>query len=190
GGLSVEAQPAREAGGEGARGAQRPQQVRLAVGELEGLLRRRPRRRRHRHPGARRGARGPQGRRPDRPRGCVAEEGGKGRREQLVRQRHREERSDEAISTSRSPRACGPRDNGTGQRQAIGTTAMATPIITTRGLTKVYGENGNAVHALRGIDLDVERGEFVALVGTSGSGTSTLMAILGCLDTPSAGTYA
>ena len=57
-------------------------------------------------------------------------------------------------------------------------------IIQTRGLTKVYGSNGNAVHALRGIDLDIERGEFVALIGPSGSGKSTLMAVLGCLDVP------
>ena len=63
-------------------------------------------------------------------------------------------------------------------------------VIETRGLTKVFGLNGNAVHALRGIDLTVGRGEFVALVGPSGSGKSTLMAILGCLDSPSAGTYA
>ena len=63
-------------------------------------------------------------------------------------------------------------------------------VIETRALTKVFGLNGNAVHALRGIDLEVARGEFVALVGPSGSGKSTLMAILGCLDSPSAGTYA
>jgi putative ABC transport system ATP-binding protein len=62
-------------------------------------------------------------------------------------------------------------------------------VIETRGLTKVFGLNGNAVHALRGIDMTVSRGEFVALVGPSGSGKSTLMAILGCLDSPTAGTY-
>ena len=62
-------------------------------------------------------------------------------------------------------------------------------IIETRGLTKVFGNNGTAVHALRGIDLMVGRGEFVALIGPSGSGKSTLMAILGCLDSPSAGRY-
>ena len=63
-------------------------------------------------------------------------------------------------------------------------------VIETRGLTKVFGVNGNAVQALRGIDLEVARGEFVALVGPSGSGKSTLMAILGCLDSPTAGSYA
>jgi putative ABC transport system ATP-binding protein len=65
-----------------------------------------------------------------------------------------------------------------------------TAIIHTSGLTKTFGSNGAAVHALRGIDLEVQRGEFISLIGPSGSGKSTLMAILGCLDKPTSGTYA
>ncbi|NTV73027.1 MAG: ABC transporter ATP-binding protein, partial [Holophaga sp.] len=62
-------------------------------------------------------------------------------------------------------------------------------VIETREITKVFGANGTAVHALRGVDLQVEAGEFIALIGPSGSGKSTLMAILGCLDRPTEGTY-
>ena len=65
-----------------------------------------------------------------------------------------------------------------------------TAIIHTAGLTKTFGSNGAAVHALRGIDLEVQRGDFISLIGPSGSGKSTLMAILGCLDKPTNGTYA
>ena len=56
-----------------------------------------------------------------------------------------------------------------------------------RGLTKVYGEGDTAVHALRGVDLDIARGEFVVLLGASGSGKSTLLNILGGLDSATSG---
>jgi putative ABC transport system ATP-binding protein len=63
------------------------------------------------------------------------------------------------------------------------------PLIRLRGLTKTYGSGDAAFQALRGVDLDIARGEFVAVMGHSGSGKSTLMNILGCLDTPTSGSY-
>ncbi len=62
-------------------------------------------------------------------------------------------------------------------------------IIDLQGVSKVYGKGVAAVHALRGIDIRISSGEFVAMMGPSGSGKSTCMNILGCLDTPTAGTY-
>jgi putative ABC transport system ATP-binding protein len=63
------------------------------------------------------------------------------------------------------------------------------PLIQLRGIRKVYGEGPTAFQALKGVDLDIRRGDFVAVMGPSGSGKSTTMNILGCLDVPSAGTF-
>ncbi|MCA9694522.1 MAG: ABC transporter ATP-binding protein [Myxococcales bacterium] len=76
--------------------------------------------------------------------------------------------SDASVATARSRRA---------------------PLLSLRGVTKVYGQGEARVHALRGIDLDIDVGEFVSIQGTSGSGKSTAMNILGLLDTPTAGEY-
>ena len=62
-------------------------------------------------------------------------------------------------------------------------------IIETRGLTRTFQVGDIAVHALSEIDLSVQAGDFVAIMGASGSGKSTFMNLLGCLDTPSAGSY-
>jgi len=64
-----------------------------------------------------------------------------------------------------------------------------TRLIEVRGLTKVFGSGANAFHALRGVDFDAEPADFIAVMGASGSGKSTMMNILGCLDTPSTGSY-
>jgi putative ABC transport system ATP-binding protein len=64
------------------------------------------------------------------------------------------------------------------------------PLIAFRDVAKVYGKGDAAVAALKGVDLAISRGDFVAVMGPSGSGKSTAMNILGCLDTPSRGTYA
>jgi putative ABC transport system ATP-binding protein len=63
------------------------------------------------------------------------------------------------------------------------------PVIRTSGLARTYSTGATAVHALRGVDLTVARGEMIAIMGASGSGKSTLMNLLGCLDYPTGGTY-
>jgi putative ABC transport system ATP-binding protein len=62
-------------------------------------------------------------------------------------------------------------------------------LIELRGVHKVYDMGAEKVHALNGVDLDIARGEYVAVMGASGSGKSTLMNLVGCLDTPSSGSY-
>ncbi|MET3790001.1 ABC transporter ATP-binding protein [Aquamicrobium terrae] len=65
----------------------------------------------------------------------------------------------------------------------------SSPLIRFDKVWKTYGEGEARVHALAGVDLAIDRGEFVSIMGPSGSGKSTSMNIIGCLDTPTAGTY-
>jgi len=66
---------------------------------------------------------------------------------------------------------------------------VSEPVIRIVGLTRDYPMGGETVHALRGVDLEIQPNEYVAVMGPSGSGKSTLMNLIGCLDTPTAGQY-
>ncbi|MBL86689.1 MAG: macrolide ABC transporter ATP-binding protein [Winogradskyella sp.] len=66
---------------------------------------------------------------------------------------------------------------------------MSDNVIEIRGIIRDFKLGQETVHVLKGIDLDIKRGEYVAIMGPSGSGKSTLMNLLGCLDTPTAGSY-
>ena len=71
----------------------------------------------------------------------------------------------------------------------ITTVLTSQPLIELKDVSKVYGQGQAAMKALRGVDLRINEGEFVAVMGPSGSGKSTCMNILGCLDTPTNGSY-
>ena len=70
-----------------------------------------------------------------------------------------------------------------------GDTPLPDIVILTHKLTRNYDMGGEVVHALRGVDFQIRRNEFVAIMGPSGSGKSTLMNLIGCLDTPTTGEY-
>src|SRR6476661_4687922 len=66
---------------------------------------------------------------------------------------------------------------------------MSTPLIEMTGIERTYKMGDNLVHALRGVDLVIEKGSSIAIMGTSGSGKSTMMNLMGCLDQPTRGSY-
>jgi len=72
---------------------------------------------------------------------------------------------------------------------AVVSLAAGVPLIRLSHVSKHYGTGEGIVHAMRDVDLTIQQGEFVAIIGASGSGKSTMMNVLGCLDRPSRGSY-
>src|SRR5579859_1706710 len=93
----------------------------------------------------------------------------------------------------RRPRRCRPAADRAGAVVNLNhhtkVTDVAEPTVRVRNLTKNYSMGSTVVHALQGVSLDIYPGELVAIMGTTGSGKSTLMNLLGCLDQPSSGSY-
>jgi putative ABC transport system ATP-binding protein len=75
------------------------------------------------------------------------------------------------------------------EEPAIAAQPAGRPLISLEKIVKTYDSGENEVQALRGVDLGIEKGEFASIIGPSGSGKSTLMHILGCLDSPTSGSY-
>ena len=92
--------------------------------------------------------------------------------------------------SGRGQRGAAPPSSGdAGASTATAAPAASVPVIKAHGLTRDYVVGSELVRALRGLDLGIQRNEYVAIMGPSGSGKSTLMNVIGCLDTPTAGEY-
>ena len=93
------------------------------------------------------------------------------------------------MSTSHSTAASAALSAATNAARSPANATPEQPLIRLRGVTKVYGEGARAFPALKGVNLDIARSDFVAIMGPSGSGKSTAMNMLGCLDRPTTGEY-